>query len=168
MPWALGIAAVLAVIVGVQYTGLLGGNSGGGPSGQGPQSARGDAAGLFRSIEAAGFTPVWVCSTDEELRKYTRENLGAAWTIAPVPGLELVGWSYTDRLLNGQYSSVLLATYNGRRLIVVADHAHFDRKVNAPADGSLKVHKRTIGETVVYEVSPLDEPVVLGRISAAE
>ncbi|GEM_PF-2653766 len=164
MTWGVvAAAAVVMVAVGVQ-SGLLSGLVSGGSGQDGPRVVRGDAAACVRALEVAGFAPKWVCKDAAEFAKYTRESLGQEWRVESAPALTLVGWTYTDRLLNSNYAHVLLAEYAGRRVVVVADRVEFDRSIVAPADGSLRVHRRVMGEIVVYELSPFDEAKVLGRI----
>lgn len=161
----LGLAALLALAaIAAWQFGLLPGSSG--PSMA--QVARGDVGAWFKAARAADFPIEWVCKDDAELARYTRERLGQAWTIAPDPDLTLVGWAYTDRLMNSGYSNVLYARYGGRPIAVVADTLEADPGLREPADKSVHLFRREIGPLVVYEISPIDRPVVLDRISASD
>lgn len=167
LPWGAGIAAALAIGVGVQY-GLLGGGGGAWWKSGAPELrerfVRGDAAGFLKGVEEAGYKPQWVCGDAKELAEYTGRMLGQRWTIDEAPGLTLVGWTYTDRVLSSNYSHVLLAEYEGEHVVVVADRADLDREVFAPEGSGVRVHRRVMGDVVVYEVSKMEEAVVLGRI----
>lgn len=169
VPWGAGLAALLAIAVGIRYLPMLRrgpGVPGGG--GAAPLMARGDAALCLKSLQDRGFKPEWVCKDDAELARFTREQFGRAWSISPADGTTLVGWTYTPLLLNDNYARVLLAEYRGRRLALVVHEGQFDRSVKVPADGSLYAHRAVFDGLVAYELSPLPEPVILGRITTSE
>lgn len=165
LPWGAGIAALLALAAGIQY-GPAVWRGAFGPSA--PAFVRGDALACFKQLEDLGFRPEWVCKDDAELARFTREQFGHPWSIAPADGLTLIGWTYSGMLFNDNYARVLLAEYRGKRLAVVIHDSRFDRAITTPADHSFFAHRACFGDLVAYELSPLPEPVVLGRIAVAK
>jgi hypothetical protein len=72
-----------------------------------------------------------------------------------------VGWRYSEDVLSPD-ESVLLATKGSDKIVVVADEATHDR--NLRESGGLHVYRRELGNLVLYEISPLEQPEVIGRI----
>lgn len=145
----LAAAAALAITAGVYLT-LLAGTP------VGP---------VYHKVVDAGFTPQWVCETDEQFTQYTKERFGTPWTFDNDPSIRLVGWRYSEDVLSPD-ESVLLATKGREKIVVVADEAAHDRRLRE--SGGLHVFRRTLGDLVLYEISPLEQPHVIGRIGLDE
>lgn len=157
--WGLGFAALLILGLGLrQYFSRE-------PE---PTWVRGDALVCMQSVEEQWDAPKWTCKDETEFARFTKEKFGQAWTIPPVEGLRLVGWTYTERLTNNRYANVLMADYQGKHIALVVDQKQFDRHVSTPADHSLYAHRMggcsQSHTLVMYELSPFDKPVLLQRI----
>jgi hypothetical protein len=120
----------------------------------------------YRELVKGGLTPIWVCGSDEEFGKYTREKLGAALTITPRTGLELVGWTYAGGLLDSS-AQVLMCRADGKPVIVVMGKKADDRSMHADAGSGVTIHRREMGDVVMYEVSEREDETVLGRVGWA-
>lgn len=153
---ALALAAAVALGVGGYWAFV------GSPAGDG---GRIDAPAAYQSALDVGFQPAWVCDNDQEFAAYTKDRFGTPWTVAPAPGLVLVGWRYSSNVL-GPEASMLLATQDQAKIVVLADRAEHARALKGTAD--LRVHSRTLGDVVLYEISPLDQPAIIGRIRIGE
>lgn len=117
----------------------------------------------YQRVIDGGFKPEWVCENAEQVAQYTRERFGAPWTIDPAPGLTLVGWKYSHDLLSPD-ATILLATKDQEKVVVVADRKVHDRPLSTPLLSGLRVHKREIADLVLYEISRLPGPVVLDHV----
>ena len=100
---------------------------------------------------------------------------GAGWAATvrePAYGLPHF-WAETDVELareNGREIAkdrlgqmILLARVDGEGVIVLIDRAKHDRDIASPADPSLWVFRRAIGDLVLYEVSPRPQAALLDR-----
>lgn len=119
---------------------------------------------LYRQTIAAGFTPEVVCTTPDEFAGWVRSNFGQPLHPSADPGIEYVGWSYAH-IVSG-YSGVLLARVDGQPVIVAMDRIdrEYARQVG-PRDASLTMHRRRIGNLVLYEVTPLGRARILPALS---
>lgn len=128
------------------------------------QESRDRLGPAYQEIVAAGFEPQIVCTTTEEFAGWLRENYGQALYPADDPGIQYVGWSYAN-VVSG-YSGVLLANVDGERVIVIVDRRdRDDARQLRPQDRSLSIHRRAIGDLVLYEVTPLGRARILPVLS---
>lgn len=123
----------------------------------------------YRVTVASGFVPEEVCTSDDEFGRWVASRYPGA-SLFPAPdrgGVEFVGWSYGTAL--GPYSALLLARAEGEEILVA-----MNRKEQAAATppalprlpAGLHVYPRIIGKMALYEVSPLDHPVVIEVLRA--
>lgn len=117
----------------------------------------------YQRVVDGGFKPEWVCENADQVAQYTRERFGSPWTIDPAPGLTLVGWKYSHDLLSPD-ATMLLATKDREKIVVIADRKTHDRRLSTPLLSGLRVHKRETADLVLYEISRLPEPVVLDHV----
>lgn len=112
--------------------------------------------------------PMQVCTTGDAFEDWTARRFGQP--LRPGPGadrIELVGWRY-DRTLSSN-TGILLARVGGTPLFVLMDHERNDRNLAPPREHSeLRVHRRVVGDVVMYEVSPFESPAVLEAIVIPE
>lgn len=160
-------AAVLLLTAGVFYFGPLGPGRGFlfGP-GAGGGFVRPNADGYYASLVKAGFKPGWTCGNDDEFKKTTKDRLAVPLLVKPRPGLEIVGWTYGVTPMSDD-TSVLLARYDGREVIVLLDQLGGDCRVLEPTPGTaggLHVFARKLGDVQMYELTPLDRPVVIEQV----
>jgi hypothetical protein len=121
---------------------------------------------LYHSTVAQGFIPQIVCTTPDEFAGWLASNYGQALYPADDPGIEYVGWSYAHVV--SVYSGVLLARVDGHPVVVVMDRSEReDIRQGRGDDRGLTIHRRRLGELVLYEVTPLDRPRILPVLSPA-
>jgi hypothetical protein len=122
---------------------------------------------LYRHTVAAGFEPDIVCTTPEEFAAWVRGNYGQALHPADDPGIEFVGWTYAN--IVSSYTGILLARVDGEPVIVAMDRRERElQRQGQPQDAALTLHRRRIGELVLYEVTPLGKARVLPLLSRSE
>lgn len=114
---------------------------------------------LFASAVGSGFKPDWKCETDQEFQNTFLGQLGQAISVRPlISPDEWTGISYLPSL--SSKTTVVLARVGGEPVMVFVDQKSCDRMM-AKADPPLHVHKRHLGELVLYEVSRSERPLVL-------
>lgn len=120
---------------------------------------------IYQAQAAAGFTPEWVCTTDDEFRATVRERFGqGALLPLATQGVQIVGWAYNTPVLSNR-TATLITRVQGQDVLVLIDRA--DRDVNLRRTGEagqrrpLNLFKRRLGDLVLYEVSPLDHAAVI-------
>ncbi len=129
----------------------------------GPASSDVAANVVFKELVKGGLKPMWKCESDEVFAKYTREHLGAEFTLKPALGVEVVGWTYTGGLLEGS-AQVLMCRVEGKASIVVVGKKEQDRAMHADAASGVKVHRKEIWGLVMYEVNERDDAPILGLV----
>ncbi|MFN0012833.1 MAG: anti-sigma factor family protein [Phycisphaerales bacterium] len=121
----------------------------------------------YARLVAAGFTPQFVCTTDEAFAKAVKDRFGQALLVAATPSVQLLGWAYDagyrTRVL-GNESLILMAKVGGSDTIVIMDKLTNDRSMPAPTAPGLYMHRRVVGSMVVYEVSRSPSPVIADKV----
>ncbi len=83
------------------------------------------------------------------------------------PTIELLGWAYDagyrTRVL-GNESLILMARSDGHEVIVLMDKLASDRPLPAPTAPGVHLHRRVVGQMVVYEVSRSATPLVADKV----
>lgn len=114
----------------------------------------------YARVVREGFEPKTVCETDEEFIAWMTDKYDQPMLIpGDAPGLELVGWDYR-RVLTTR-TGVLLARYQGKQIIVLVEKRGACRRLARDAGEGLHVFRRDVGNVCLYEVTPLDEAVVV-------
>ena len=156
---AIAIAASIALLAFAGYN-LFG------PVPSAP-STRTTPAELYHRLVSAGYKPEFVCDTDEEFASEVKKRLGQPLLFAPKTGIELVGWAYSGGYSGGITLSpstlILMTRVEGKEVIVLMDRALADRQMAQPKDPSLKMFRGRVGNLVLYEISPCEEPVLLNQ-----
>lgn len=166
MPYAIAAALLLAT-VGIWFRAGSGGVHGV-PS----------AAFIYRQA-SANFEPAVVCDTAAKFLEYTEKTLGepigADFTLAANIGISLDGWD----VLGGDYNpdaaddlpSLLYAhSPDGTPIVVYFREKGHGEPAFTPPRGSaateaVSVYTKKFGSVTAYEISPLDEPAVLGLLA---
>ncbi len=117
----------------------------------------------YRELVKDGLRPIWVCENDAVFRRYTGEKLGTPFTIAPGPGVEVVGWTYALGLLDSS-ASVLMCRVDGRPSIVVVGKKNQDRAMHADAASGVHVHRHEAWGLVMYEINEREDAPILARL----
>lgn len=119
---------------------------------------------LYARVVDAGFTPEWVCTNDAEFAESVSYRLGQPLLVAAgVPGLEVLGWAYPHTYKATPLSEramILLSTVDGQRVVVFMDRAGADKPLTVKSS-RLHLFKRRVGDLVLYEVTPMERPVVI-------
>lgn len=117
----------------------------------------------YQNEVSAGMRPYEVCTTPEAFATYTKDRLGTALNVQPLPGLTLIGWNYGQRVFSDQTVS-LLATYEGKPVVILMDKAKCGRPTSAPTE--LAESSRVVGGVLLHELRPQGTPSVLDQFSA--
>lgn len=139
-----------------------------GPSTPAPYGGTYTVLGLeasYRQVVDEGFKPMWRCETDQEFAETFGYQLGQPLVLGSLPaGVEAIGLSYTPAI---SFDTIaLLALVDGRRVIVFVDHSRAVDNTQPELTGpDLHLFQRRLGDLVLYEVSPLDTPKVLGFLN---
>ena len=115
---------------------------------------------LYAAQIDAGFKPQFVCDTDQQFAStyWYRLDQGLLMHEAP-PGVTALGLTYGRHL--SFRTIMLLATAEDQQIIVFADQlSQVPQAAPQPPPG-MHVHRRDVGELVLYELSPFDQPKLL-------
>jgi hypothetical protein len=113
--------------------------------------------GFYHRKIAEGFRPEWKCEDDQEfMRSFRHQLFQPLILMTPPPGHSMGGLGYANIL--SRYSMYMLAHVGEDRVVVFVDRVDADRNLPALSDPRLKRFRREVGELVLYEVTPLDEP----------
>lgn len=131
---------------------------------------------LYLIMRGRGFTPEFVCTTDEAFAKLIRDRFGQGLVPTHALGVEMLGWGYTSDYYGSPLSKnalVLLAKSEGEPVVVVMDRLSEDRELEPPAPcvsgtrtpgapkkSPLHMYRTVLGELVVYEITPRSAPEV--------
>lgn len=117
---------------------------------------------VYRTTLDRGFEPAWVCEDDAQMLDFTRERFRRGLLFMPTNGVELVGWGYAGGALS-EMTATLLANHGEGRIVLLVDRSRRDRTLEDPSlvDPSLRMFKRVVGRFVLYEITPLDRPLLL-------
>lgn len=158
------IAASLAILAGGGWYGWLLMQESTGPTLQiarRPEATNRALHEVFADTIRQGFKPVWVCEDDKQFFQTTYQRFGHGLMLAATlpKSHQALGWSYG--LSISPTSAYLLCTVDGKKAIVFIDKADRDSGQTLPEGSELWLHRRKIGEMVLYEVSELDTPQML-------
>ncbi len=116
---------------------------------------------VYRDEIAAGFQPRWVCETDEEFAATFGDRFGQKLLLAQLPDeIQAVGLSYAHTLTRRTIH--LLAQVQGQPVLVFVDQPGRGGEAAMTQAGGLSLHRRQLGRLVLFELSPFDEPLLLG------
>lgn len=106
------------------------------------------------------------CETPDQFQAWMEDNF--EHSIRPQASAEdLVyrGWNYDAPI--SRYTGVMLGVARGEDVVVLVDHLDRDVELATPNEG-LNLFRRTVGELVFYELTPLDEPVFIPTFEVVE
>lgn len=126
---------------------------------------------LYVGHEIEGFTPEWVCETDEEFAAAVWDGLGQPMLVdASDPGLEVLGWGYSQDMTGygdviiSASTMILLVRIDGLGALVVVDRAEREfGRLSIRDESDLSLYRRVLDDLVLYELTPLTNPRVLDR-----
>lgn len=116
---------------------------------------------IYYSEIEAGFDPQWTCDTDEEFASAFRDRFRQALLLGQVPDhVTPLGLAYGHSL--SEQTVYLLARVHGQPVIAFVDGTQNDQATRLPSTGPLRLFRRDVGRLTIYELSPLDQPFLLG------
>lgn len=121
---------------------------------------------VFQRLSSKGFKPDFVCTTDTEFNAAIKERFGQGLLIAAAPNIELIGWAYSGGKAGYVISDdelILMARVDGRDTLVFMDRKGRERRVKKDPPPGMKIFRREVGDLVLYEVTPSDQPTLLDR-----
>ncbi len=118
---------------------------------------------IYQVEKSRGFKPMWKCETDKEFATTFWKNLGSALTFRnPPPNVASLGLSYGNTIGLSPKTVYMLFKINGREVIVFIDKKSNDQMPKLTTPG-LNLFRRETGEFVLYEMTPLDRPMVFDK-----
>ncbi|MCA9307441.1 MAG: hypothetical protein KDA16_12975 [Phycisphaerales bacterium] len=160
-----GAAAVIAWQAGLLTSSGGGGSNGGVVS----PYARLNAEQIYRDAQAAKFIPEWRCETDAQFVKAVQGKTGrAALLPLTTPGIEIVGWKYSDATKPAVSSSSmwLFVRTSAGPAVVIVDRLDKDQRAGGLATGGspdFHAFRREINGLVLYEITPEPAPSVIDQ-----
>lgn len=107
-----------------------------------------------------GFSPDWVCETDRQFRAAFQRRFNQPLLLGELPdGVAAVGLAYRNVITSR--TVVLLARVGETDVLVLVDRADADSGQSVALSSDLHLHRRLLGELVLYELSLLDKPHLL-------
>ncbi len=115
----------------------------------------------YNQMVATGFSPLWVCETDAEFANTFADRLGQPMLLGQLPtGAVATGLSYIHSI--SPDTIALLGRFEGEPVTVFVDRLSWDpEQVISRNPGELQMFRRQIGDIVLYEITPLNEPKFL-------
>jgi hypothetical protein len=125
---------------------------------------------VYATILKGGFKPPIVCPNDPvEFARLVKGKLGVALTpsLPAGSGVTLAGWGYGNSWGSpmSEGTMILLATRGDAKVVVFIDRKRNDRTLRDPGGGK-HLFRKEAGDLVLYEISPLDEPIILPALEA--
>jgi len=118
---------------------------------------------IYQVEKSRGFVPMWVCSNDKEFATTFFKNLGSALTFRnPPPNVASLGLSYGNVIDLSPKCVYMLFKIDGREVIVFIDRKENDHTPKITTPG-LNLFRRETGKFVLYEMTPLDTPMVYDK-----
>ncbi len=155
------LAAMLLIAVGIQgYMWLSGAG----------QPDRPTLAQTYLDLVSHGFKPSEQCTTRDKFAKWMESRYSVP--LAPVQDrsdVQLVGWSYSNNI--SSYTGLLLATVEGKPVVVALDSTQNQNAVGAPCrrgPGQAKdinIFTAEIDGISLYEITPLDKPHIIDNLA---
>jgi hypothetical protein len=127
---------------------------------------RTDLADLYQRVVENGFKPAFVCTTDHEFAKTIDDRFGQPMLVAAAPNIELVGWAYGPNykaLTLSRDTLVLLAKVDQKPTLVFIDRKDQAMRPRFVQVGDLSMHKKELGDLVMYEVIPGPKSGIVDR-----
>lgn len=123
---------------------------------------------VYSRLATSGWPVEFVCADEKEFASVMLRQLGAPLFIpAETPGVVVAGWSYTggyDGSVLGPSTMFLITRVDQQPVLVLLDKAQFDRELELPPESNLHLHRRELQGVIMYEISPLTEPRVIGAM----
>jgi hypothetical protein len=128
---------------------------------------------LYATYQVMDWEPAWVCEDDAEFAQAVQDRLGQPMLIdddprPDEPDLTVLGWAYGEDVVSYEEvitdkTMVLLTKVEGRGVVALVDRLDGESRPLRVPEGELTLHRRELGELVIYELTPLTEPHLLDR-----
>lgn len=128
---------------------------------------------LYATYQVMDWEPAWVCEDDAEFAQAVQDRLGQPMLIdddprPDEPDLTVLGWAYGEDVVSYEEvitdkTMVLLTKVDGRGVVALVDRLDGESRPLRVPEGELTLHRRELGELVIYELTPLTEPHLLDR-----
>ena len=166
--WVRRVAVAAALLGGVFGTWLIADQLRPTPPSIYQRMAWQDFGTAYRSFVDDGFEPQWVCETDEIFAATFRDRLGHAVVLGDTSEpIEALGLRYCHTV--SRDTIALLVRAREAPVVVFVDRAGRDAtEVTREVGARLNRFERTIDDLVLYEVTPLDAPLVLSAFESVE
>lgn len=129
---------------------------------------------LYRSLSRGGWNPSWTCGNDTEFAQSVVDQLGTPLLVRgdDTPDMVLVGWLYLpygmDPIITDK-TMTLMVTYVDAHIMVMIDRAeNTENRPTVMPDSDLRIFEQRVGDLIAYEITPLEEPIVLPRMFIPE
>ena len=127
-----------------------------------PQAWRSLATVYTESLDE-GFEPTWICADDAEFTDTFEDRYGQGLLMAALPdNMQALGLAYSNTLSPDTIQ--LLARVDGEPLLVFIDRSGQTAEMppeTLTVQKPLHLHRRTIDNLVLYELSPFESPYLL-------
>ena len=115
---------------------------------------------IYQKCIADGFQPKWVCDDDQDFAETFQKRQGVPLLLKPDAQEMMVGLSYLKGITS--QTTTMLARIDDQPILVFVDSLARDTHPEQPSSGSgLKLFRQELGGLVLYEITPLSEPLVL-------
>jgi len=163
------IAASLAAIAGIAW--LLSGGGEGNGSGNEVHFAQQPLTEVYRKMDGRGFTPTYVCDDNKRMAIEFDHKLGVGLQLVELPqGTEMLGLAYPGGI--SRDTMAMLGRSSGQNILVFVDRTAESlddelQKIDL-ASADLRVFEKEQFGLNFYEVTPLDEPIMMELFERAE
>ena len=122
---------------------------------------------IFNDTVAEGFRPQWVCRDEQQFAATFKRRFNQGLAMAAAPGVQCDGISYAISDLS-PYTACLLLEFDGEKAMVFVDRQERDKPQSCPAGNRMKLHRKVVGKTVLYELAQGDQPRALGLFTTID
>jgi hypothetical protein len=118
----------------------------------------------FGELIDLGFRPDWVCESDEEFAETFAKRLQQPMVLGQLPpGASMLGLAYVPSI--SPDTTVMLGSFENSPVAVFVDRIEREpTRVFATQSGTLRAHRRVVGDLVMFEVSMLPDAHFLDSI----
>lgn len=123
---------------------------------------------IYEAQLEAGFRPMWVCDDDHQFASTFFNRQGQGLLLAAMPeGSKMVGLTYCGGI--SRYTTTMLARVGDAPVMVFVDRLSADTHPRLPP-GETKLHlfRKELGSLVLYELTPLEMPLVMDYLYSAQ
>ncbi|MEM7314354.1 MAG: zf-HC2 domain-containing protein [Planctomycetota bacterium] len=119
---------------------------------------------IYQECVDGGFRPYWDCNGQEERFAATfKLRQGVELALGDLPeGCRMAGLSYLPAV--SRDTTAMLAYSNDKPVILFVDRKENGQVMAPTSDDSLHLHSKTVGELILFELTPDKEPRFLDAI----